>query len=556
MGGLPLSTLDTSERAGWSLLFLAVLGAGLSQWGQWSEWPAMAWLAPLVTLTGIGGLAATWAVRDRRVLERAALTSAFTTAGLGAGVDIAARHYYTTDSAAFTHLATSLLLRGVDPYRVRLRGVTHLLHPAANYWTYLVNGGHVIKVSYPAGALVLEAPLMKLGLTHLTTDWVDLLAWLVSAAILARVLPAGSRWLAGVLVLSGTFLGPFASGGTDALFVPFLMVALWGWDRAGERTARGWWIGPAALGVACSIKQSPWFFVPFLLVAVALEARGRGGSPARATLRYGAVVAGVFVLVDLPFMIWDFSAWLHGTLLPLTSPLVPDGQGLISLALHGVTGGAQIHLLWYAAALVSLALVVALALHYPRLKVAWPFLVPLCLFLPGRSLSNSLVDFAPAALVAALSVAPAPAGARLALSRRRVARALWIAPGALAGVAVVAGLSSAPLTIQVLGTRPLDQHQAIRSVTVSVLNRSSATLTPHFSVAIGGGHPTAFWAVVAPPGAWPLRPESRTTLILRPTSWFWAPPEGGYLVVTAVTAHPAAISTSGPRRWVYRLPAG
>jgi uncharacterized membrane protein len=551
MGSLPLGDVgDAGERAGWTLVWLAVVGSGLSEWGQWTQWPAMAALAPLVVLVGLVGLAATWAASDPRRVARAGLVAAFSSAALASGVDIAARSYYTTDSAAFTHVATQVLLRGVDPYRVRLRGATALLHPAGQYWTYLVDGGHVIRVSYPAGAIVLQAPLMWLGLTHLTTDWVDLVAWLAAAALLGAALPRSTRWLAGVLVLSGSYLGTFANGGTDALFIPFVMVALWRWDRAGDPAARRWWIAPAALGLACSIKQSPWFLVPFLLLAIALEARARGWSPARATLRYGAVVAGTFALPNLPFLIWDPRAWWHGTLLPLTSPLVPDGQGLVSLALHGVTGGAVITDLWVAAALVTLALLLATALYYRALKRVWPFLVALALFVPGRSLSNYLIDFVPAAIVAAISVAEAP---RLPTTRRR---ALYVAaPLVGAALTAVVGLTSAPLAIAIEHVASVDRHQALTAVTVTVTNRTGATIEPHLWVSIDGGHPTGFWRASATSGALPLAPHASATLTLTPPAWFWAPPDRGYLVVEADTASPAAVSTSAPRRWDYPLPS-
>ena len=46
------------------------------------------------------------------------------------------------------------------------------------------------------------------------------------------------RWVAPLLLAAGVFTGAFANGGTDALFVPFLILAVWRWDRlAGPGTA-------------------------------------------------------------------------------------------------------------------------------------------------------------------------------------------------------------------------------------------------------------------------------------------------------------------------------
>ena len=337
------------------------------------------------------------------------------------GADIAARPFYDTDSAAFNDVATRMLLHGHDPYTTSLSGASALLHQASAYWTYLLNGGHVTQVSYPAGAFLLQAPLAALGVHHLTTDWLDLAAWVATAVILYLALPTRLRWLAPLVFLATSFSLDFTNGGTDALFLPFLALAVWRWDRvvALDATRLQRWMGPVALGVACSVKQSPWFCVPFLVLAVALEARALAVPAVRSAARYLSIVLGTFGVVNLPFIIWNATAWWHGTMLPLRSPLVPDGQGLVTLALHGATRGVDLTELWMTAALVMVALLVALALTYPQLKRAWLFLVPLVLFVPGRSLSNYLLDFFPVAVIAAVSVTRRE---RASPSTRRAAR--------------------------------------------------------------------------------------------------------------------------------------
>ena len=78
--------------------------------------------------------------------------------------------------------------------------------------------------------------------------------------------------------MAPAFVGAFSDGGTDALFLPFLVVAVWRWDRFGTGKGAGIapWIGPVALGVACAVKQTPWFCLPLLLLGLGLEARRRG----------------------------------------------------------------------------------------------------------------------------------------------------------------------------------------------------------------------------------------------------------------------------------------
>lgn len=546
------STDELVQRVAWSLVWLGVLSSGLDAWGQWSGWPGMAIAAPLIALAGIVGGTLVWAGPDpgARWLQGLGLGAAGTSVLLTQGVVIGSRHYYATDSAAFTHLATRLLLQGRDPYRASLAGAGAMLHPAAQYWTYLTNGGHVTRLSYPAGSIVLQAPFETLGIHHLTTDWVDLVAWIATGVVLALCLPRALRWLAPLLLLSGAYLFSFVGGGTDALFVPFLVLALWRWDRAALAGSRRWaaWLSPAALGVACSIKQSPWIVVPFLLVSVALEARRAGRGAWGPVARYGAIAAGAFLAFNLPFIVWDPSAWFHGTFLPMTSPLVPDGQGLVTLALHGITGGAALGPLTLAAALVLVTLLVALALSYPVMKRLWPFLVPLVLFVPGRSFSSYLLDFLPAALVAATSVAPVLA-ARRSWSWRRVGAVA--APAVLSLVAATLALTSAPLTIRVTHVTSIDHHQAFSAVSVVVRNDTAATLDPHFMVSVGGGHPSGFWPAHATAGRLPLAPHASATVVLLAPTWFWSPAPDGYFLVTAYSSGPSALSTSPPQRWPY-----
>ena len=559
------AALTLVQQCAWTLVWAAVLASALNLWGSWSAggWAAVA--SPVLVLVALVGSVAVWTVRRPvgRVIQAAGLGAAVVAAALGQGTDIHLRHWYATDSAAFNQVATRLLLHGRDPYVASMAPAGRLLHPAAAYWTYQTDGGHVLRVSYPAGSFLLQAPFMALGLAHLATDWVDLGAWLVTAVLVFCMLPGFLRWLAPLVLLTGAFLGPFANGGTDALFVPFLAIAVWRWDRFPGR-ATPWlpaWVGPVALGIACSVKQTPWFCVPFLVVGVACEARRAGTGPLGAAARYLALVAGTFLVVDLPFVVWSPSAWLHGTFLPLVEPLVPDGQGLVSLALHGLTGGVVTAWATAAAGLALVAMLAAFALWEGRLKRVWLLLVPLILFLPDRSLANYLLDFVPAALVAALSVRSVGSADTASAGAGRAGRGpVWLAPvavglPALGSVALlVVAFTSAPLTVTVdgvsaSGVATVDGGLSWNHVLVTVHNSSSAALAPHFMVSSGGGHPDGFWSARTVQGTDPVAPGASTRFVLRPTGSSPAPPHGQWWIVEAYSSPPAALSTSSLQRW-------
>jgi len=297
---------------------------------------------------GIVGMATVW-------LEDASPSSLFQNITVGiVGLsafcaevaNIATSPYYGTDAAAFNQEATRLLLRGLNPYTHNLDGASAYLRGIANYWTYTVNGGYINHMSYPAGGLLLQAPLQYF-VHWRPTDWLDLIAWAVSTVLLYVLMPRSLRWISPLLMLTGPYLFPAANGGTDALFMPFLLLALWRWDAFSSATASRWarWLGPVSLGVACSIKQSPWFCVPFLAFGIYLEARSHHERAFGVAARYLSIVLGVFLLINLPFVVWSPSDWLHGALLPLTNPLIPDGQGIVTLATRGVVRGVHLRIL-------------------------------------------------------------------------------------------------------------------------------------------------------------------------------------------------------------------
>ena len=317
-------------------------------------------VAPLLLLAGIGGLAASWVVRSPRSLtmQLLGLGSVIVAAGIPEAVNVHLRQYYSTDSAAFNQVAARILLHGHNPYTTTMASAARLLQVPAHNWTYTVNGGHVTSLSYPAGSFLLQVPAMALGFHHEVVDWMDLYAWLITGVLLFVLIPATVRWLAALLILTPIFVQMFSAGGTDAAFVPFLVLAVWRWDRfhLGRSAGVARWIGPIALGLACSIKQTPWFCLPFLVVGLFIEARNTGRRPVQLVMRYLAIVVAVFVVVNIPFIVWQPTAWARGTFLPFTDPLVADGQGLVTLVLHGVARGASLPLLTVAGVLVFVAL--------------------------------------------------------------------------------------------------------------------------------------------------------------------------------------------------------
>ncbi|HMK63161.1 MAG TPA: hypothetical protein VK386_06045 [Acidimicrobiales bacterium] len=540
-----------AERAAWSLVWLAVLTGGVNLWGFWWWSPAVVALAPLMVLGGLLGNAYSWIVANPRspLFQRVTLGAVIVTVLFPQSIEISTRSFYATDSAAFDQVAASALVHGADPYVASMSGVAHLLSVPSNFWTYAVDGGHVTQFSYPAGSFLLSLPATALGV-HMAVDWTDLVAWLVTVVLLFALVPPSLRWLAALLGLTPFFLGSFTSGGTDALFLPFLVVAVWRWDRYGRSSESGLarWIGPISLGVACAIKQTPWFAVPMLATGIFLEARRSGRAPLPVCLRYLLTVLVVFAVLNLPFLAWHPGAWLHGTFVPLTGGLVADGQGLVTLATHGLTGGVNLKMLSLAGALALIACVAAFVAWYPQLKRIWPLLLTIPFFISPRSLSSYLVDLIPVALVAALSVEGVPHTSEDGVGSRklRVRPSVLVVGASCVGVGLASfvAFSGPPLQLTVRSVITSHAGTELDAVTVSVVNRTSDRLVPHFLVNSATSELyNGFWKPSGR-GLAALGPHDSETITLYPPAQTAAPRRGARWLVEAYTLDPAWLSTS------------
>lgn len=548
------SPISLVTRSIWTFVWFAIVSVGTHAWWSWGRWSGFSFIAPLITVVGLVGMVLVWTwpgARHRR-FEHVTFGAALAAVVLTNGPVIAATRFFNTDSAAFNQLATQILVKGHNPYTATFRPwMLQLQHPA-DFWTYTLNGGHVDRVSYPAGSFVIQAPFHLLGLHHLGADWIDLLAWLVAAIILYVVSPSYAKWLSPLLVLTSLFTLTFAHGGTDALFVPFMMLAALRWDDFVTRLGPHWtrWLGPVALGVACSIKQSPWFTLPFFIVGIILEAEHHRVAISKTVLRYLGYVALPFAAINLPFFIWSPGAWLHGTLLPLTEPLVPDGQGLVTLATHGLVRVVHPRDLQFAGALMMLALLIAFVGWYPVMKRAWLFAVPIVLFIPSRSLSSYLVDFIPAAFVAVLTTSRVPEAVAVH-ARALLRRVALAAPLVLAALFVVRAFTDPPISLK------LDQYGVIGvgpfmgSMVLTVTNNTASPIHPHVMVVIGSSHPVGFWSTPSTNDlVVPAHATVTTTFV--PPKFMWAPQQYDNWLVEALTSSPAALTTTPAYSWPYK----
>lgn len=539
---------QTQRRIIWSVYYFALVAMGCNQWASWGQWVGFNIVAPLIVLIGLVGLTLTWL--DLSWWEKNqnpfGLISALFSVGVGGYGVIHGSNYFMTDSAAFNQRATALILHGTNPYTVHLNPAKLALSNAANFWTYNLGGGHVDQVSYPAGAFLLQAPFQWLGFTHLTSDYLDLLAWLVTGVIIYLAVSPKHRWIAPLLLVTSVFTYIFTHGGTDALFVPFLVLATWRtWiflDSQAPRWQR--WLGPLALGVACSIKQTPWFAAPLLFIVVLTEARERDLSLVKSGAKYIALVALPFALLNGPFILWNAKAWWHGTMIPLTQPLIPDGQGLISVVQHGLLRSVTPSWLTLSGLGVLILLASALWSNPLRWSRAWLFALPVVFFVAARSLTAYYIDFIPAGVIAALTIRHDER------TLSRVSTALRVVQG-FGAASIVLGFTLAfwpsPLSVRIDNYAVTAGGQQLDNLKVTFTNSGSNVLHPHLLVMVSGSHPVGFWT--SSKSSVPA--HSSVTVTYRSPSPVWIFNKGTNWIVEVTTEQPNMMITSSTQRWMW-----
>ncbi len=431
---------------------------------------------------------------------------------------------YLTDEMAFDQWAATLWVHGINPYGRSLAAAFTAYQVSPDKFTWTLTGTPVTLLSYPALAFELYAPAIALGWTSQVAVWFNVTAWALGIVLAYYAVPRSVRpWIL-VLGSFSVYIG-FAQGGvTDALYVPFLVLAAWKWDRYPLK--QGWAaVWPAVwMGLALGIKQTPWVLWPFLVMGFILEGRRRGMDTQaikRMVGRYTLISGGVFLLPNLPFLFANPGSWLRGILAPLISKTVPDGQGLITVSLFEPWGSGSLEAYTILSLVVLVTLLVLYPLTYPRLKAATFLLPSVALFFATRSFASYLLMLIPAAVVAVATTRPAGRAEPLGRSSRY---AVW-AGGIASGVAVAAALLlPGPVRLQLSGIHTSGQLATVDRVTVTATNTGGAVVHPTFTADVGGDL-TAFWRPLSGPSA--LGPHQTATYVLAAPNLEAMPPISG-----------------------------
>ncbi|MFI7406228.1 hypothetical protein ACIBW9_38175 [Streptomyces sp. NPDC049541] len=489
-------------------------------------------------------------VRTRRALVRvdaAVLLTAVALVTCGYLLDHAG-----SDEGVLTAQAANQILHGRPVYG---QSWPWLFDSARVGLTKTMSGGADYTYGYPPLTALLAAPVHAVVHSAATATLVTTGALLASSVLLWLLLPAPWRSAATAVCLGFGFLPQYAYAGYPAITALALLVPVvvrWPATGAGGQLGGRGVLRAACLGAACATQQLAWFLTPFLLIGLYAVRRGELG-PRRAlavTARYAGTAALAWAAVNAYFAVQQFSAWLHGLLLPLDQKAILHGQGLMGISYYFTAGSSRLDYYSYGSLLLLLGLLAATLLFVRRLGPAITVLPWCAFYLATRSQDGYFLMMTPLWL-AAVATVPATAFAtawqpRLPGAfghREKGAVVAGLLLPALACVTVAAA-SPPPLRMS-LAPRYATHHSAagVTAVDVRAVNTTGTALAPHFASRTGQGA-SNWWTITSGPAT--LAPHASAAYVVEPPGGFRALPNGTHArtYLIAVTGTPMTITTA------------
>jgi len=395
--------------------------------------------------------------------------------------------YMISDYSAY------LVRLGQNPYQFDLGDAYRVYRASSTLQTPTTDGDFIGKMVYPALAFLLFVPFQALGIP--TSLVFALFYWLTTLVIFV-----GAPRLVRPAILLPLLIEPryilYALGGvsdTVWAFLICLMILSW----------RNKPLSAVLFGLACAFKQQPWLLVPFLAIRLLRESEaGERTFRLLDVVQFFLIAGGVFALINLPYILWDFPSWLAGSVSPFFDRMITLGQGLSSLTTQGIVIIPRSMYTVYMLLAYAVCIFVYWR-HYHSLKsLIWLF-PGLVLWLGQRSLSSYwYFNLMPFLLGLARNTLP---WATVDPARLRSPRPTMALVGGVAAFIVISligyRLGGSPLTLVV--QRPIETDgTTINRLTVQITNNSDRPLNPRFSVQSWPNQPL-FWDSQDGPSALP-----------------------------------------------------
>jgi hypothetical protein len=408
---------------------------------------------------------------------------------------------YLNDEGALVDLGGRVLHAGHNPYTAVWAGAHDLTFTGI---TATMGGGAIDRFDYPPVTALLAALSRTLLPTQPSAAIVGLAGLLATTILLFWLLPSPWKSAATLVCLSvGLYLMSFARQGyPEIVALPFVLVAVYRWTAIGRdgRLGRLGVVSAVCLGLACATQQLAWFLVPFLVVGLLLVRLG--DRPARQAWRltavYVAIVIGVFVVINAPFVVWSPHAWIGAMVTPLFAPTLLHGQGIIGITYSIVNGSGNLAAFGYATGALAIALLVTYALFIRTLGPTMVMLPWVIFFCSIRSSDKYFYLMAPIWLLSIAFVRHRDFAACPVLPWRAVrpilAAALFVPVIVLSGIGLA---TPAPLRMTLMDVTSSKTFYT-EQITVRVANRSGTPISPHFALSTSINI-SRYWQVTSGP---------------------------------------------------------
>jgi tetratricopeptide (TPR) repeat protein len=383
-----------------------------------------------------------------------------------------------TDNQMIAEYAVQVLRRGINPYTWDFSDFRRVFHDLLDFTAFL-DGSIQHRVTYPALPTLLLYALDSIGLGYAKLTSVAAHVVLLVLLFVGSPPPFRPVILLPLFVFREFSSFPLA-GLQDVFWCALILGMILAWNRPRLRAV--------LFGLACSYRQQPWLIAPFLVIQLWHE-----GGPLRARLLrvgdFAATSAGVFVVINLPFILWDPVAWLLGTWEPSFASFGVWSQGIGVLTQFGLVSWTRafctiLQLSFYASALV-------LYWRHPRSMQNAIWVVPAFFFwLYYRALTNYWIYWIPPLLLVVARADEPRSPLERIPERRQVS---WKPTAGIIGAIAVADVvfasvllfRQAPISANYrlpIQTSSVLDNPLVTRIELDLTNHSDETLAPRFSV--------------------------------------------------------------------------
>ncbi|NUP46439.1 MAG: hypothetical protein HOW97_03865 [Catenulispora sp.] len=548
---------DQATLTGPTLVYRAVtlVAAAGVFWAVFQIFPFQSAVPVTGVYVALGAIAALFvavtamAAKDVRTLNRAnhvlVVAAAFGIICYAVGI-IFAGISYGTDEEIFVQHSAHLLGKGQNPYGADLTDAFHRYAMSSQFYTKLLDGTYTHGLDYPSVPVLLTWAANGVLHDYHTVAFVCSGALVVTLFVAYKLLPRDYRGVATIVCVGYPILMDHARGGiVGIIMLPFLLIAVAGWDRIGRggRLDRRAMISAACLGVALSVQQLSWMLSPFFVAAIFMMRWPEVGAKAalKVTALFSGIAVATMLVLNSPFIIWNPGKWFSGVTEPLRQKAIAEGEGLVDIpiSLHFGTGNLSMYSLGGAA--VYAGFFIIFILYFDRLRPAWVVAPAAALVFQGRPL---IEYFAIPALVWAVALLTVESGhgdsprpwPLLAARRRMMFAGLALVPAL--GLWTVGVATPQPLDLKITGVKTNGALNQIDQITVLVTNKSDQAIDPHFMIT--NGYSTSFWNEVSGPAKVPA--HSKAEVVISTPGMGSSPGSGGNFTLAAVTDAPASVS--------------